>query len=109
MKKWCKFFRNVSTLVLTIALISGSSVMTASAAARVGCTHPYQTFTIGERTEKSQHKVSLYYADGSFAGYTECTITKVYQTEIRTCATCGLVISETNTSLLSEGHSVPHP
>ncbi len=109
MKKWCKIFRNVLTLVLTVALISGSSVMTASAAARTGCSHPRQILTIGNRPEKASHLIPLYYADGSFAGRTYCTITRIYQAKISTCATCGLVVSETNIALLSESHSEAHP
>lgn len=108
MKKACKLYRNLFTLMLSIALTSGIFGMNVHAEARVGCSHPQQQIVFGNDDPVNvYHSVRIYNADGSYNRTEVCTITRVYQVKRTICADCGFVTSETKT-LISESHSVSH-
>ena len=102
MKKAWKIFRSVFTLALVVTLASGIFGMNASAETRAACSHPQQRIIVGERVATPTHYVL------TSSGMQLCHITQVYATQIKICATCGYVVSETDTSLISETHSISH-
>lgn len=108
MKKICKISRTVLTLLLAIAIMAGSSSMTASATERALCNHPLHQTRIGNRTEESHHRVQVGTNSAGAPMYVMCYVTKTYQTIETYCTTCKLITSVTDTALLEEKHSLSH-
>ena len=106
MKKTRIFFRNVVVMTLMVVLISGSSCIMTSAAPRVGCSHSHQVITIGSRYVEWTHNVKVQI--GAAILTQTCHVNTKYQTKITTCADCNLKLSEVDTAILSETHSISH-
>ncbi len=107
MKKVCKIYRNVLTLLLATAIMAGSSAMPVSAAVHAGCSHPYTQILLNSSTDTYIHAVSVFYENGEWAGIRNCTVTRTREWKELYCPKCNTIIStygETCTETHSENH-----
>lgn len=108
MKRLCKISRIVLSLTLAVTVFAvGSAAMTVSAATDSLCTHPHTQILINGSTDSYIHAVSVYYENGEWAGYKDCTVTRTREWKEIYCPYCKTIIGtygETCTEKHSENH-----
>lgn len=108
MKKTHKITRNVLTLLLAAAILSGSSAITVSAAARAACSHPFQRIVFCSETQENLvHAVSVYYENGEWAGFRDCHYSRICEWTQTVCADCNMIISISEKTY-TEKHELNH-